>query len=174
MGSSPDGHMKKNFGKVHLASQIRLQRRLTVNSRTALRLQSRFKSISSCLLLCRMDRRTAGGDPVTAATQMKICSAVPAVTTSLAVSVWTRADARCTGAEHPGCTAASSAAAWSVHTHTHTHAFTQKLKSVAHILSKKTVNLVYSEEDFQIITTFLIRDVATDQRVCCNCRGDIG
>lgn len=119
-----------------------------------------------------MDRRTAGGDPVTAETQTKICSAVPAVTTGLAVNVWTRVDARCTGAEHPGCTAASSAAAWSVHTHIQRH-ITRRLKSVPPILSKKTVKHVYSKEEFPIITTFLIRDVATDQRVSCNCRGEI-
>lgn len=82
---------------------------------------------------------------MTAETQTKICSAVPAVTTGLAVNVWTRADARCTGAEHRGCTAASSAAAWSVHTHTETHTLTQKPKSVARISPKKTVKLVYSK-----------------------------
>lgn len=48
-------------------------------------------------------------------TQTRISSAAPAATTDPAVSAWTRADAPSTPAERPGCTAASSAAAWSVH-----------------------------------------------------------
>lgn len=52
---------------------------------------------------------------MTAETQTRICSVVPAVTTGPAASVWTRVDAHSTAAERPGCTAASSAAAWSVH-----------------------------------------------------------
>lgn len=79
-------------------------------------------------LLFRMGRRTAGGDLVTVETQKRICSAVLDVTTGPAASVWIRADAHFTAAEHLGCTAASSAAAWFVHTHTHT--FTQKLLSI--------------------------------------------
>lgn len=60
----------------------------------------------------RMGRRTAGGDLVTVETQKRICFAVLAVTTGPAASVWIRADAHFTAAEHLGCTAASSAAAW--------------------------------------------------------------
>ena len=73
------------------------------------------------LFFCRMARHTAGGDPASVETQTKICFAALAVTTGPAASVWTRADAHSTAAEHPGCTAASSAAAWSVYTHTHLH-----------------------------------------------------
>lgn len=61
-----------------------------------------------------MGRRIAGGDLVTAETQMKICFAVLAATTGPAASAWTRAAAHFTAAEHLGCMAASSAAAWCV------------------------------------------------------------
>lgn len=68
-----------------------------------------------------MDRPTADEEPVTVATQTRISSAVPAVTTDPAVSAWTRADAHSTAVEGPGCTAASNVAAWLVHRHRKSH-----------------------------------------------------
>lgn len=59
-----------------------------------------------------MDRYSAGGDPVSVQIQMRTCSAVLAVTTGPAVSVWTRVDEHCTAVERRGCTVASSVAAW--------------------------------------------------------------
>lgn len=53
--------------------------------------------------------------------QTRISSAVPVVTTGPAASVWTRVDARSTAAERPGCMAASSVAAWSVHRNIYIH-----------------------------------------------------
>jgi len=71
--------------------------------------------ISEGSLFCRTGRHIAGDDPATVETQMRTCSAAQDVTTGPAVSVWTRADARSTAAERPGCMAVSSAAAWFVH-----------------------------------------------------------
>lgn len=93
-------------------------------------------------LLCRTGRHTAGGDPVTAEMQTRIRSVVPAVTTGPAASVWTRADAHSTAVAHPGCTDASSVAAWSVHRNTDTHSHRSYMKADLYSKSLSVVRLV--------------------------------
>lgn len=80
---------------------------------------------------------------MTVQTQMRICFAVPAVTTGPAVSVWTRVDEHCTAVERLGCMVASSVAAWCVHM-SNIH----KIKRNSHTFRK----IVGGREGFNSIT----------------------